>query len=288
MNKATSITPPSDWIGNPSVSDAEREAMALKWIKSARRLRNRSSGRVRQSMGAGVLYYIDKYAALGAPQVNKNGNWGLRYWNMRKDGFLLVPLAKSDAELHPFFADRLKSPSYQEGPRAIFLPPDRFSQVWRALILYHEVGHTVFHRLNIHRDKEIGHWREEYEIYMREIALVRAIYARRYRQLVNRLSKVYEAELRAGNLAIEDEKAISHDQLRKVFGGPASTLERGIQRSLVLLDALYCALNRIHKDGDRSEHYEITRWLCGVTSREDTAQEEQYSTAPLGRRQKNS
>ncbi len=213
-------------------------------------------------MNAGPLHYIREYAGFGEPIRNSEGAWGLTFWEMAEDGFVLVPLVESDAEFHEFFKYHIKSPNYYEPIDGIFLPPDRISSQWRAILLYHEIGHYVFHHQNIHRDKEMGHWIEEYEIYAKEAQLVRNIYGAPYAKLVRKLSKIYEAELAAGTLEIEDEKTISRQELQEIFGSAQSALEKGIQRGITIIDALYRALDRIHKDGNKTEHYHITKWFC--------------------------
>jgi len=219
------------------------------------------------------LYYLETYGGFGVPAKHRDGAWGLRRWMKRKDdGFVLVPLVPSDAEFHSYFADSLHWPSYSENPRAIYLPTDHIGPTWRAIILHHELGHTMFHRLNIHREKQMGHWAEEYDVYVNEIKLVRSLYGRPYSRMVYRLSKRYEPGLRKATLHIKNNKDVPHERLERVFGKPQSRLERNLQRGVVILDALYRALDRIHKDGDKKEHYEITEWLYGASRSKDIAE----------------
>lgn len=250
------------WRGSSKITDDERDAIARKWENSIYKLHSQTTGRARKSL-AWDIYYLETYAGFGVPVVNAKGQWGLSYWLDRKDdGFVIVPLVKTDASLHHFFANALHRPSYREGPRAIYLPAARVSSTWRAIILHHELGHAMFHRLDIYRNEKMGHWAEEYEVYKNEIQLVRKLFGRRYSGLVRRLSVRFESGLRGGRLHI-DSKLVPRRELEHLFGKPQSRLESAVQRSVILLDALYCALDRIHVDGDKSEHYKVTRWFYG-------------------------
>lgn len=258
-------TQPDNWISNPYVTNIERKAIADKWIDSIYKLYNRSTGRARKSLGWDI-YYIEKFFGYGVPLAHANGGWGLRRWLERQDdSFVIVPLFSSDAELHPFFAGALHRPTYRENPPAIYLPSDRISPIWRAIILHHELGHTMFHRLKIYRDgNEMDHWTEEYEVYVNEFRLIRSIYGRHYGQLITQLSKKYEPGLRKGKLHAETKSDIDIKQLKRIFGRPESKLERQIWQGLVMLNAMYRALDRIHSNGDKTEHYKITKWFYGA------------------------
>ena len=259
---------PDDWAGNPKVTDGEREAIVRKWTNSTYKLHDQATGRARKSLGWD-LYYIETYSGLGIPLVSESGEWGLRYWLDRKeDGFVIVPLLESDAELHPFFADMLTRPAYREKPPAIYLPPERISPTWRAIILHHELGHTMFHRLKIHRGGgELDHWAEEYEVFMNEFRLIRGIYGRPYGNLITQLSKKYEQALRQDKVRIGIGSDVVHSRLNLIFGRPQSQLERQLRQSVVTLNALYRALDRIHVDGDKTEHYKITEWFYGKSQK---------------------
>jgi hypothetical protein len=256
---------PDDWTSNPTITDVEREAIVRKWTNSVYKLYDRTTGRARKSLNWD-LYYLETYSGLGIPLVSKGGGWGLRYWLDRKeDGFVIVPLIESDAKLHRFFAAMLTQPTYQESPRAIYLPPDRISTTWRAIILHHELGHTMFHRLKIHRTgHELDRWSEEYEVFVNEFRLIRSIYGKPYGNLITKLSKGYESAFRQGKLHVDVSNNVAHKRLRHIFGKPQSKFEHQLQQCVVTLNALYRALDRIHTDGDKTEHYSITRWFYGA------------------------
>lgn len=260
-NSTTQATNPAQlWS---SIPDTERELLAMRWYNSTVRLYNKTTGKMREALDSDICL-IDAYGGIATPIANTEGRWGLRLLTAsnKENAFYLVPLIRSDAELHPYFAEKIQRPTYQEASRAIFLPPDRMGPLWRCLVLHHEISHWEYHRQELHRDKDTGHWIEEYEIYQEEITLARNMHGNAYKNFVDQLSVLFEKELRAGSLLVKESAAITRSELDRITGTSYSSLERGIRRSIIILDALYRALNRIHVDGDKSEHHAVTEWFC--------------------------
>ncbi len=255
------------WTTNSDCPDDEREALANKWINSVYHLHDRSTGTVRKTLGWDI-YYIETYSGFGVPIVNAKGEWGLQYWLDRKeDGFALVPLVPSDAKLHPFFASILYRPLYFQQPRAIYLPGARVSSPWRAIVMHHELGHAMFHRLNLHREDQMAHWTEEYKVYKSEFRLLSRLYGRAYSRMVYTLSKKYEPGFREGKLHTNSAADVSREQLKRIFGKSQSAFEYQVQRCAVMLNATYRALDRIHTDGNKTKHHVVTKWFYGKNNK---------------------
>lgn len=250
---------------NNRVTPAQRERAVGEWIQGLRQLLSHVESNA-QGIIEGTLYDIEECAGLGIPIKSPQGEWGLRYVDVPEGGFALTPLFESDGDLHPYFADQMKGPSYQESCQAIFLPPDKLSPIWRGLILIHEINHAMRHQDRTYRGLKLDHWVEEYETYIEEIELVEEIYGQPYTGALHNLSIKFEDQLRKGKLHLNVHKHASSPLLENLFGKPKSKLEANLQRGVFLFNALYRALDRLHPDGDKEEHHKITGWLTKSAS----------------------
>ncbi len=257
MNKASNTEP----IINSQLTEAERNNFALDWINGVKQLQSLSKSRTCEAITIGTLYNIEECAGLGIPIKSLSGEWGLRCIDIPEGGFALVPLVQSDSDLHSYFAKQMSGPSYQEGCRAIFLPPDRLSLVWRGLILVHEVNHAMRHQDRTYRGLKLDHWIEEYETYIEEIELVQEIYKQPYIKAAHQLSLDFEGQLKKGQLHLNVGEQATTALLEDLFGKAESALEKNMQRGVFIFSALYAALDRLHLDGDKQEHYKITEWF---------------------------
>jgi hypothetical protein len=241
-----------------------RYKLAYAWLDDLDHLCDHLDGGLGRVVNAAANYAAD-LAGVGVPIPAEGNNWGLRRWDGPfAGGFYLVPLLPIDAKLHPFFRDAIIRASYHEGPRAIFLPPDPMSPMWRGITMYHELCHTLAHRKKWYRRRRLAHWVEEYEVYKEEIGIVRRVYGRKYGDAAYRLSKKLESGLRNHNLQTRDRLLVPDSHIKRIFGTPASRLESGSQRALIILDAIYRAIDRIYPKGRRRdrEHYAVTQWFC--------------------------
>lgn len=238
-----------------------RRKLVVAWVDDLAFLRDQMTGKMRRDLDDSHKYARD-LGGLGIPIKGRDGGWGVVRWEAEYDTiFYFVPLLQVDTRLHPFFRHTIRSANYNEGPRAIFLPPYPMSRQWRAILLSHELCHTVAHNAKWHRRKKFGHWVEEYEIYRAEAYLVRKVYGRRYGDAVYRLSKKFEPGIRERRLPYP---RVSDAQIDRIFGAPLSDYERRTQKGLFILDALYRATDRIFPSERRRdrEGCMLTFWFC--------------------------
>ena len=99
---------------------------------------------------------------------------------------------------------------------------------------------------------------------------MRKLYGKPYSTAVYQLSKRYERQLRGNKLTIHRSEEIPLQQLEQVYGNADSDSERYIQANMLELDALFRALDRIHTNGDKQEHYTVTEWFYGIGSKGST------------------
>jgi hypothetical protein len=258
MNLEAKDTP----IVNSVATLTQRDNAVREWIQGLRRLHDLLKSNASQAIVEGTLYSVEECAGLGIPIKSPEGKWGLRLLDVPEGGFALAPLVKSDDNLHPYFAKQLSGPSYQETCRTIFLPPDQLGPTWRGLILIHEVNHAMRHQDRTYRRLKLDHWVEEYGAYNEEIELVQEIYGQPYAEAVHQLSLDFEDQLKKGKLHLEVSKYARAALLESLFGKPESEFERSTQRGVFIFDALYRALDRLHPDGNKKEHYTVTEWLA--------------------------
>jgi hypothetical protein len=239
------------------------------WLSGLSYLANeRLTGRWQRHIDGVIGFLIDN-AYPAEPITSPDGRWGVFKWHpdTHKARFHIIALHPSDTQLHPYFAGKVGSASYYEQERSIYLPSHKVSKVWRGIILHHEYYHAFAHLCKLYRRRKDAHWVEEYYNYASEIQLVRKIYGADYgydysRQVL-KLSKKYEALLRAKELFIADKQDVPELLRARLFGKAESAYEAGVQRGVIILDALYTALDRMHPNGSKKEHYAITKWFCG-------------------------
>lgn len=251
-------------IRNPHTSDEERMDVIKQWAHSFIGIRERLRGTIRREIDH-TIKYLEECSGFAVPVVNEENQWGLIRSAYSGDStrFYIAALVKSDAELSPYFANRIRKGSYVEWEQTIYLPAEKLSSNWQALTLYHELLHSAYDPEKRHRSKE-GCWIEEYEVYIKEIKLARELYGKPYSYIVYRLSKGYERQLRTGKLSpLKDREEVTLKQLEKVYGHTNSSYEREIQQALMELDAIFLALDRIHVNGDKKEHYALMKWFYG-------------------------
>lgn len=248
-------------IYNEKITYSQRLVIACRWVDGLIYVRKQLD--TSNAVLDNAVQYVNTHVGFGVPIANIEGRWGLRRKAHENYTCFLVPIVQSDAALHAYFKKQVGVLSYNEGSRSIFLPADRMSALWRGLVLYHELLHAMYHQQQRHRRRKNGHWVEEYEIYKEEIKIVQSLYGESFSEAVCHLSEGFEQELNNHNLFIRDKKLVSRPLLRRVFGRSNSELERGVQRGVILLAALYLALDRIHKDGSKEEYYAVTRWFYG-------------------------
>lgn len=256
-------------IRNATVTYDQRREAVNEWLAGLSHLASgRLAGRWQRHINGVIGFLIDN-AYPAEPIASSDGRWGVTKWSSdkRKAEFHIIALHASDAKLHPYFADKVRGASYCEPERSIYLPPHKVSSVWRGIILHHEHYHAFAHLCKLYRRRKNAHWVEEYHNYASEIQLVRKIYGADYgydysRQVL-KLSKKYEVLLRAKNLSITDKQDVPELLRARLFGKAESRYEVGVQRGVVILDALYKALDRMHPNGSKKEHYAITKWFCG-------------------------
>jgi hypothetical protein len=255
-------------LENIIISEEERKtrfAIAESWIKDLEFLRDKFTGKMHRDLDATVMYVQD-LAGFCIPIAN-DGHWGLRRWDAKyknRRSFYLTPLLKSDADLHSAFAYFIAMPRYNEDLKAVFLPPDPMTREWRAIVLDHELCHTLAHYNRWFRRQKLARWAEEHSVYTREAHLASKVYGQPYLKKVNSLSKKFERMWHKKDLNFKHEEVASDDELDKIFGPALSRMERGLQRTLITLDALYRMINRLFKPGRlRDKHHQrLTFWLC--------------------------
>lgn len=254
----------------------ERAKILRDWLDDHKALRDRFSGKMYRDIDSSVGL-INEVASLGVPTANKAGQWGIHRWDTSANGFYIVPLLPQDAKIHPFFERAARTAYYHEGARAIFLPLHNIKPEWRGVLLEHELCHAVAHHFKRHRRKKLGYWIEEYEAYRAESWLVRKLYGRTYGDAVYRLAKKLEPGLRNKNLQIKDRQLVSDDLITHIFGPPASAYEASSQRGLLILDAIYHAIDRVYPDGPSRNRrsYDVTFWFCSPASYKKYKEERQ-------------
>lgn len=240
-----------------------REEMARAWLDDLAYVRDQFKGKMHRDLNESLLY-IQDLAGFGVPAA-KEGKWGLTHWPAKYETvFYFVPLLEEDVKLHHYFGELIKSASYNEVSKAVFLPPWKMSRSWRTIILEHELMHVIAHNAGWHRRKKLAMWAEEYEVYRAEAYLASRIYGRKYTYAVKRLAKKFAIAIKTNQLLINDDVA-PRALIERIFGLPHSDYERKSQRGLLILDALYHALDLLYKPGGRRHDMHcrtITFWFC--------------------------
>jgi hypothetical protein len=256
-------------IYNKKVTYARRYAIASAWVKSLQHIATLLPYDYSLDE-ASMLLEFD--VGLSIPVALANGRWGMQrhsFDEYAQAKFYITPLVTSDGKLHPYFAGIVGRASYHEAERTIYLPPHKLSDTWKGIVLYHEVLHAGKHQRRLQDGTEQDHWAEEYEVYMDELAIVGQLYGRAYHQAAHDIATRLLPSLEAGKLKFKPATIASTALLAAVFGKPASTYERSIQRGLLLLDGMYRAIQRSKLDANvkRQEYAAITEWFYAKQQR---------------------
>ncbi|MBL8159365.1 hypothetical protein JNJ66_02825 [Candidatus Saccharibacteria bacterium] len=239
-----------------------RQQEAQAWVDCLYKLAVNCEGAMHAELMSKLAYCTDG-GGHGEPFFDrKKQTWGLTWYKTSEKDVAIVPIARTDARLHPYFKELQNKIRYSEGPRTIFLPiVDDITAKWRGVVLYHELLHYEYHLQNKFRENEKAHWVEEYEVFCREIALVKHFYKQPYDQAAEELAASFKQKLSNNQFTLNSFDDVPDDVLHAALGECWSSIETGTKRALLILDALYRALDTLHPDGNKQEHHDITEWF---------------------------
>jgi hypothetical protein len=253
----------SNQLDTLATSDTqERIHQAQNWCEGLKLVHDHCKGEERRESDM-MIDYINRFASFGIPTVNE----GVREITFISNqiqtiGFYLVPLLGSDANLHPYFAETMELPYYDEITRAIFLPPSKISPIWKGAMLHRELYRTIVYRANHHRYKKMRYWIQEYEIHLSQAKILKQLFPRHFDSEINRIAEQFKPYVRTGNLAHIDPKIITPAILDKLFKQSLSPAETKYQYSFVFLEALHRAVDLAFtsKRKRNKEHVHVTFW----------------------------
>src|SRR5437667_8603173 len=129
-------------IHNKRMSYGRRYASAIAWITSLRTLAELLPRDYSLEYAADIVKYD---AGLSLPVGLPGGRWGMQRYSFDEyipPKFYIAPMVASDEQLHPYFGGIVGKVTYREPERTIYLPPNKLSNTWKGLILFHEVLHA--------------------------------------------------------------------------------------------------------------------------------------------------
>lgn len=246
-------------IANTAVSLDQRFARAESWFRNIDLLANTVDGDIHNKV-VEARNFIRNRSHLATPIVSPDGEqWGLsRHGVSETRSIGILAMFKSDALLHPRFKSQIDSITYFEQSQTIFMPPRRFSPMWRGILGFHEVSHAKNHFNEAYKGIDHGHWVEERDVFNDEFEILRQLYGPAYETAVNIVAEKYADDLKKGAFtAISDSKHLSDEVLEEIMGRPYSKMERGIRFGAFNIDAIYRAFDNL----GRTDHAHVTEWI---------------------------
>jgi|GEM_PF-5998225 hypothetical protein len=236
----------TDLLENTNVTYKERLECEKEWILSLDDLAKKISGEALLLL-EDCIKIKDGYLVPGEPAADSTGDKpGIKRYGDNESVGLAV-LFSSDADIHSYFYNLIQEgiATYSEKMNGIIIAPGEVSPEWRAILLFHELQHVKYHKLNLFRGTKNGYWVEEQQIYNDEFKIISQLYGKKYSGVISKNALLIAEKLKKGSLVEQDLVDSANNVITALFKNPKSKLEDKMRRGAIIISIGFDAMDKL-------------------------------------------